>query len=139
MITRINLLLAIAFLGTISTASAQQHDEGINHVHEFFMVKNEAKKQIIITDGFVFSLSQGTALSAKNYEIKKLLVDQLILSMVITYDEEMNCTYKAIATNDKGEFFNDEEDTNRQREKVIKEWQKRGYSIYEYPYKYKQP
>lgn len=131
------LLIMITFVTIHFSGIAQIHDESLNHTHEFFIVKNEAKKQIIITADFVVSLPQEASLSVKNYEIKKLLADQLILSMVITHEEEMGCTYKAIATDEKGEFFDDEEDANRYRIKVMNAWRKKGYSVYEYPYKYK--
>jgi hypothetical protein len=130
-------LLFVALICLSMLGFAQDMDQGSNHVHEFFIVKCEDKKQIIITCEFMVRLPLTKSLSEVNYEIKKLLAEQLIMSYALLTQEEMGCTYKAIAANSKGEFFDDEVEAARYREIEMNQYRKKGYNIYEYPFIYK--
>ncbi len=120
-----------------SVANAQTEQEGLNRSEEFFVVKNDAKKMVIITDVFGIVLPDGVSMTAKNEEVKKNLTEQLVLSTLIKQEEVAAWNFKATVTDSQGELFDDAAAAGRQRTKVIAEWKKKGYKVEEYPYTYK--
>ncbi len=118
-------------------ANAQTEQEGLNRSEEFFVVKNDAKKMVIITDVFGIVLPDGISMTSKNEDVKKNLTEQLVLSTLIKQEEVAAWNFKATVTDSQGELFDDAAAAGRQRTKVIAEWKKKGYKVEEYPYTYK--
>lgn len=128
-------MMALVF--SASLANAQTEQEGLNRSEEFFVVKNDAKKMVIITDVFGIVLPDGVSMTAKNEDVKKNLTEQLVLSTLIKQEEVAAWNFKATVTDSQGELFDDAAAAGRQRTKVIAEWKKKGYKVEEYPYTYK--
>lgn len=130
-----NLILAL--ICCASFANAQTEQEGLNRSEEFFVVKNDAKKTVIITDVFGIVLPDGVSMTSKNEDVKKNLTEQLVLSTLIKQEEVAAWNFKATVTDSQGELFDDAAAAGRYRTKVIAEWKKKGYKVEEYPYTYK--
>lgn len=128
-------------LAGISSTQAQttevQGIETLNNQQEFFVVKNEAKKQVIVTKVITVTIPDGVSLTTKNEEVKKQLTEQLILSGLVKQEEMASWSFKATGTDAQGELFEDEAAADKYRLKIVADLKKKTYKVEDFPFAYK--
>lgn len=104
---------------------------------EYLIVKNEAKKTVVISEVFTVIVPDGKSLSAINESAKKKLTADLITSNIIVEGKESDWTYQFVATDEQGEFFSSEDNASKRRLKAIAEYKKKEFDVNSYPFTYK--
>lgn len=108
--------------------------DSLNKVSEFFYVKNDAKKYAIVTSVFDVGMKDGESLSDLNIKVKMKLAEMLTLGSVIISADESGYVYKAVVTDQNGEYFEDAAAAKAYRIRIMDDLKRKGFKITEYPF-----
>jgi hypothetical protein len=127
---KINLLfLALLFTRLIVVAQSE-----LNTSIEFFLIKNESTKQVVVTNIISVTVPDGNSLSGINKEVKAKLSQQMTDKGIIKAGFEGLWNFAPIATTEGGEFFADESEAAARLIKIKADMKKKGYEVSEFMY-----